>query len=220
MDEGERLIVHSWAHDHGIQLSTHQVELFGIYLSELSEWNKHINLTGLSSRQRIIRELLLDSLMPLPFLPQEGRLLDLGSGGGFPAIPLKIGSPGLKVHLIESNGKKVSFLKHVIRITRLDNIEVIRGRIEKDNGLLWPDGYNVVTARAVADLSRTLIWCAPHLITGGLFVNFQGSQFESAIQRSADILEKEHITLYKSIPYALSEKQGSQRNLLIFIKNK
>ncbi|MBN1277472.1 MAG: 16S rRNA (guanine(527)-N(7))-methyltransferase RsmG [Deltaproteobacteria bacterium] len=219
MDEDERLIVKSWANDHGIQLSAQQLELLDIYLNEVSEWNKHINLTGVSSRHRIIDELLLDSLMPASFLPQKGRLLDLGSGGGFPAIPLKICIPGLKFHLVESNRKKVNFLKHVIRITRLENIEVLWGRIEEERGQLRTDGYNAVTARAVADLPRTIAWCAPHLIAGGLFVNFQGNCFESAVQKSADILEKEHIALFKSIPYRLPGKKGSERNLLVFIKN-
>jgi len=220
MNEDERLTVRSWALDHGIELSANKLNLLGIYLRELTEWNKHVNLIGMRSRQRIIHELLLDSLMPASFLPRKGRLLDLGSGGGFPSIPLKICIPGLKFHLIESNGKKVNFLKHVIRITRLVGIEVIWGRIEEEYRRLCPEGYDIVTARAVADFSRTLSWCAQHIINGGLFVNFQGSQFREAIAGSADILEKENITLYKTIPYVLSEKQGSQRYLLVFIKNR
>jgi len=219
LDNNEQQKLRSWAQDFGIKLSHYQISLFGIYLDELWEWNKKVNLTGLSSRQRIITELLLDSLIPSPFLPEEGRLLDLGSGAGFPGIPLKICKPQLKIHLMEANSKKVNFLKRVIRVTKLYEIEVMRGRIEKDGSILDPKGYNIITARALALLPQILVWCAPYLMPGGLIVNFQGSRFEKVLEESADIIKEYGLYLNKSIPYKLPEKD-LQRHLLIFMKHR
>ncbi len=87
----------------GIELSWDQTHKVGIFLDELEEWSKKFNLTGLSSRQSIINELLIDSMMPAPFIPDKGNLLDIGSGAGFPAIPIKICKPGLQCQLMEPN---------------------------------------------------------------------------------------------------------------------
>ena len=101
---------------YGIDLSEHQLGLFQIYLDELWAWNKRTNLTGLSSRKRIVFELFLDSLIPAPFLAKRGTLLDVGTGAGFPGIPLKIYNPRLVVHLLDANFKKGSFLKQAVRL--------------------------------------------------------------------------------------------------------
>jgi 16S rRNA (guanine527-N7)-methyltransferase len=211
-------ILRSWTSNFGIKLSGQQVHLLNTFVSQLWEWNKRMNLTGLTSRERIIRELLLDSLIPSLFLPDEGSVLDLGSGAGFPGIPLKILKDALTFQLLEANSKKASFLRQVIRVTRLSGIVVLKGRIEKDKNLLRSEGYEVITARAVASLRQTLMWCAPHLAPEGMIVNFQGSRFENALRESSAIMQKEHLSLFKSIPYTLPGK-NSQRHLLLFVRS-
>ena len=218
MNRKEKDLLRTWACDFGAELSGPQLRLLGIYLNELWLWDKRMNLTGLTTRERIIKELLLDSLLPSPFLPEKGHLLDVGSGAGFPAIPLKISRNKISFHLIEAKAKKVSFLKQAIRLLGLKGIEVIRGRIEKDIKVLRPEGYNVITARALAHLPQTLAWCSPFLIPGGAIVNFQGSRFEHALTESSDVMKRERLFLYKSIPYILPGKD-SQRHILIFKKN-
>jgi 16S rRNA (guanine527-N7)-methyltransferase len=207
----------AWAYDFGIDLSEPQVHLLIIHVNQLWKWNKKINLTGLSSRERIMKELVLDSLIPCLFLPDKGSLLDVGSGAGFPGIPIKILKKDLTVHLIEANSKKVSFLKHVIRLSQLRDIEVVKGRIEKDKNLIRPQGYNIISARALAHLPQALTWCAPNLTAGGLLMSFQGSQFENALRASSDVMEKEQIFLSTVFPYKLPGKEP-QRHLLIFMK--
>jgi len=202
----------------GITLSERQVHLLSTFVSQLWEWNQRMNLTGLTSRERIIGELLIDSLIPSLFLPDEGNVLDLGAGAGFPGIPLKIMKEGLTFHLLEAKAKKVSFLRQVIRMTRLNGITVLRGRIEKDTNLLRTEGYKIITARAVAGLRQTLMWCAPHLAPEGMIVNFQGSRFETVLRESSEVMRKEGLTLFKSFPYTLPKKT-SQRHLLLFVKN-
>ena len=198
----------------GLKLSWDQTHKLGIFLDELEEWSKKFNLTGLSSRQSIINELLIDSMMPAPFIPEKGNLLDIGSGAGFPAIPIKICKPGLQCQLMEPNSKKISFLKQVIRLADLEKVAVIKGRIEEGKGLLHPEGYDVVTSRGLAPLPQFLKWGAPHLTSGGLIVAFLGSQIEEALKKSADVIRKHNLFLFKSIAYSLSGK-SSERNLLI-----
>jgi len=191
--------------------------LLEIYLAELCQWNEKTNLTGLTSKKEIIEELLFDSILPSAFLPDQGRFLDVGSGGGFPGIPLKICKPEWAALFLEPNSKKASFLQQVIRLTKLRNAQVVRGRIEESARLLHPEGYHVITARALAHFRLVLKWCPPHLAPGGYLVTFQGSQFKDALENEADTIKASRLLLHKIIPYALPEK-GSQRNILIFIK--
>jgi len=203
--------------DFKIILSERQLKLFRIYLDELWNWNRRMNLTGLSTRRRIILELLLDSLIPAPFLPEKGIMLDAGSGAGLPGLPLKIYNPRLKTHLLETKSKKVSFLNHVIRLLRLNEIEVIKGRIEKDVKKHHPAGYHIITARALARLSQTVAWCAPLLCPGGLLVSFLGSRADEDLKESRQIVEEQGLVLEKRIPYVLPGKR-SKRNTIIFKK--
>lgn len=217
MNNSERQSLQSWARKFGINLLPHQFDLLGIHLDELWDWNKKTNLTGLSSRQKIIKELFLDSLIPSTFLPIRGRLLDVGSGAGFPGIPLIICNPLLTAHLLEPNSKKASFLKQVIRLSKLHQVTVIRDRIENSTDHLHSEGYHIITARAVSRLPQVLDWCAPYLASEGLIINFQGSQFQKTLEDSSSVIKRYGLFLHKTISYTLPEKK-SERNILIFKK--
>jgi 16S rRNA (guanine527-N7)-methyltransferase len=205
------------ASEFGINLSEQQLRLLGSYLNELVLWNRHVNLTGVSTRERMVIELFLDSLIPAPHIPEEGRVLDVGSGAGFPGLPLKIYRPSFDLCLLEAKSKRVSFLKHVIRLLGLSSTKTIKGRIQKDLENLHPDGYTMITARAVAPLFQTLAWCVPFLKPDGLLVCFQGSRAQQALDESGQIIERQGVQLYKRIPYFLPGKK-SERNILIFRK--
>ena len=201
-----------------MDLSLDQTTLLAAFVDELHAWNKKINLSGLSSKKDIIKELLIDSMIPSVYLPDQGRYLDVGSGAGFPGIPLVICKPELEACFIEPNSKKASFLRHVIRLTKLHQIRIIDERIEKSKTRLHPDGYHIITARALAPLPQVLKWSAPHLVSKGLFVNFQGSLFEDALKKSSEILQKNHLSLHRTLPYTLPGKD-TQRNILMFVKS-
>jgi 16S rRNA (guanine527-N7)-methyltransferase len=207
----------SWAQELDIEISEPQVDLLSIYLDELWDWNKKVNLTGLPSLEAVTGELVLDSLVAASLLPETGSLLDIGSGAGFPAIPLKIHKPLLDVHLFEANRKKTGFLKHVIRLMQLSGIDVLHGRIETDHFLLKKEGYDAITARAVSALPLTLKWSAPHLKEGGLILNYQGSEFEEALIESAQVMNEHKIRLDSALPYRLPGK-NTTRSILIFRK--
>ena len=165
----------------------------------------------------MVFDLFLDSLIPAPFLAEGGRLLDVGSGAGFPGVPLKIYKPNLVAHLLEANTKKVSFLKQIVRLLRLNEIAVIKGRIERGGDNLHSDGYHLITARAVARLGQTIAWCAPFLSPGGLLVSFLGGRAEDALRENRQIIEEHWVVLHKVIPYLLPGKQ-SERKIVIHKK--
>ncbi|MFC1885217.1 16S rRNA (guanine(527)-N(7))-methyltransferase RsmG [Thermodesulfobacteriota bacterium] len=217
MNENYKDILGSLALDLGIKLSEAQLDLFWIYLDELWSWNKKTNLTGLKSLEMVIRELVLDSLLASSHLPNDGWLLDIGSGAGFPGIALKIHKPLLKIHLFEANRKKASFLKYAVRLMRLPDIHVFQGRIESDGFLLNKGGYDAVTARAVSDLSLILKWSAPHLKKGGVIINFQGPFFKDSLDESSHTMSQYKIELVSTIPYSLPGS-GKNRSLLVFRK--
>jgi 16S rRNA (guanine527-N7)-methyltransferase len=217
LDEKEKKFLHEKAVNFGIDLSQQHLNLFSTYMDELLEWNRRINLTGLSERKRIIIELFLDSLIPAPFIPERGRMLDVGSGAGFPGIVIKIYRPHLKVCLLEASSKKISFLKQVIRLLKLADIDVVNGRIEMDEDKLHSDGYHIITARALAGLDQIITWCSPFLSTDGILIGFLGSNAGNELKKSEVSLEANSLVIDRLIPYFLPGMQ-SERTLAIFKK--
>jgi 16S rRNA (guanine527-N7)-methyltransferase len=199
-------------------LSTEQRHLLGIFVKELLAWNRHMNLTGLSSTQRIFDELVADSLLPLGTLPDTGTCLDVGSGAGFPAVPLAICRPGIEFFLMEPNSKKGSFLKQIIRLCGLKRTEVIRERIEKPSKPLPFEKVDIITSRAMAPLLKLIGWCTPYLAPGGMMVAFLGNRFEEILKECEPLLKEKNLLIDSLKSYTLKGKK-SERRLLILKKN-
>lgn len=206
-----------WTCNPGVALSSIQISLLNLYIDELVKWNRKINLTGLRSKKRIIHELLLDSLLPIPYLPVQGRFLDVGSGAGFPSIPLRISSSGSVFHLVEPILKKTNFLKQVIRLTGLKDIEVFRGRVEDLDEDLSRGGYDAVLSRGLTLGPEILACCAGHLSREGLLFMFQGSSDRSIRKKLTGQAEKQGFFLKESIRYTVPGVPF-QRQLIIFGK--
>jgi 16S rRNA (guanine527-N7)-methyltransferase len=181
-----------------------------IYLDELWHWNQRVNLIGLSSRERIIIELFLDSLIPAPHLPKSGKTLDAGSGAGFPGLPLKIMMPKWDMCLLEANRRKVSFLAHVIRLMNLKGVTAAKGRLETEEGR-----YDVITARGLAPLPRTVAWCAPLLRPGGVLVGFLGAGTQRPLKEAGAVMRRHRLILDQEIPYALPGAKGKRHTLIL-----
>jgi len=214
----DRQLLKEGAHKFGVALSEKQLCLFALFLEGLWSWNRRMNLTSIAEKREMVIKLLLDPLVALPYLSSSGRILDIGSGAGIPGLPLKIARPEFEVHLIESKAKKVSFLKDMIRKLGLKRIEAYRGRAEKRTDLptLLPF-YNIVTARALAPLRKTLSICSSYLEPGSLLVTFKGSRVDQEIKDSEELIEGLHFRISKKIPYTLPETEG-KRCLLILKK--
>jgi 16S rRNA (guanine527-N7)-methyltransferase len=159
----------------GIDLDEKTVDAFDLYLKELLKWNQKINLTAIRTERGIIVKHFLDSLSVFPYLSDFSFLIDIGSGAGFPGIPLKIVRPSLDVTLIDSVRKKVDFQRHIIRRLGLGGVEAIHGRVQ-DRGILRSlDGqFDIVISRAFADLRTFLILSFPFLKEGGIAIAMKG----------------------------------------------
>jgi 16S rRNA (guanine527-N7)-methyltransferase len=166
----------------------------------------------------MVVELFLDSLIPAPFLPVEGKMLDVGSGAGFPGVPLKIHCPRLHIHLLESNSRKAAFLRQIIRLLKLQGIQVIQQRIDGFGKPLEKEKYEVITARAVADLRQTLLWCAPLLGEGRSLVTFLGAEGEREMEKNKEILAKYGLRVQRKITYVLPGKK-SKRHTFILVRS-
>lgn len=206
------------ARGYGVSITSRQEQVFHLYLGELWTWNRRKNLIGLTDPHKIVTELLLDSLIPIPYLPSQGKLLDVGSGAGFPALPLKICLPDLEVHLLEPNRKKVSFLKQIIRLAELSGIQVIQSRLENEKEKIKNEAYDLITSRAFTNLPQTIAWCGPLLAPGSRLVCFLGPQGAEDLEKTAPDLARQTLQIEKFLPYLLPGKT-QKRHAVVFCKN-
>lgn len=164
----------------GIDLSDSQADSLSVHGTELLAWNRKMNLTAITAPTEVAVKHFLDSLAPVPVIPSGGKLLDIGSGGGFPGIPLKIAIPSLSVVLIDASRKKVSFLKYLIRTLRLTGIEARQIRSEELPAQCGPAGkdrdgaFDVVISRALTSLERFAGMGLPFLAENGIIVAMKG----------------------------------------------
>lgn len=167
----------------GVTLSDAQLNQFALYHKELLYWNEKINLISKKSAQDITGRHFMDSLSVARFIDRpDARILDIGSGGGFPGIPLKIAMPALEVHLLESNRKKTSFLKHIIRHLNLAGAQVIHERAQKaaeDKKRI--DSFDYVVSRAAFHLADLAMLSASFLTPEGKFIAIKGVDVESEV---------------------------------------
>ncbi|MBI5286275.1 MAG: 16S rRNA (guanine(527)-N(7))-methyltransferase RsmG [Deltaproteobacteria bacterium] len=157
-----------------ITLGEREIRLFLKYLTELKEWNRRINLTSIKEDREIIIRHFLDSLTLSPFVETTTTRLDIGSGAGFPGIPLKIALPTLEVTLLDSSGKKVAFMRHITRALGLKGIKTVRGRAEDPHIQEGLGTFDVVTTRAFAGLKGFLEMAIPYTREGGLILAVKG----------------------------------------------
>jgi len=175
------------AHKLGIELSAGQLDQFSTYQQELLRWNAKTNLISEKSAQEIVSRHFLDSLTAFNFIAKpDARIVDIGCGAGFPGIPLKIASPDLRLYLVETNRKKVSFLKNVLRVLRLPDAFVLHDRVENLLVDQWKDFFDVLISRAAFKLPDMLPWGAFFLATGGKLVALKGRDMDSEFSQGAD----------------------------------
>lgn len=187
-------ILKNGAAELGIAVGEKETALFLKYLSELTEWNKKINLTAITDERKIVIRHFLDSLTLAPFLTNQKTLLDIGSGAGFPGIPLKIALPHLKVTLIDSVNKKVIFMKHIIRTLGLEQIEAVHARGEDTAVIKKFDAlFDVVTSRAFAELGKFLEIATPYTKKGGMLLAMKGPKGIEEVKALKQIKDVEYV---------------------------
>jgi len=164
------------AKEFGARISDSQTDLFLSYLENLKIWNDRINLTSIKNERAIVMHHFVDSLSAAPFIKDDKKLLDIGSGGGFPGMPLKIALPGLEVTLLDSVNKKVSFLNDTIRKLQLRNIRAVWGRAEDENNNIQRNSFNYVITRAVGSFEEIVSLCSPFLMENGVMILMRGKR--------------------------------------------
>jgi len=165
----------------GLALAPEQIEQFAIYLDELRAWNKRINLTAITDPDEIVARHFLDSLRcALSWGEAPASLIDIGAGAGFPGLPLKILRPTLQLTLVESIAKKAAFLRHIVNVLDLSNATVLVDRAEViGQDPAQRERYDVVVARAVAELRVLAEYCLPLCRIGGRFLAPKGAQIDA-----------------------------------------
>ena len=173
----------------GISLPSDADKLFSEYTDLLLSYNEVMNLTAITDREEIKIKHYLDSLMPLAFslIPDGAKVADVGSGAGFPGVPLKIGKRDIKLTAIDSLLKRLNFLEEVKNKLSLDNFDTVHLRAEEaGQNKDLRESFDVVTARAVANLSVLSEWCLPLVKVGGSFIALKGPSPDDEIEEAKE----------------------------------
>ena len=217
MERENRELLVEGAKTFEIDLDQKTVDLFDCYLKELLKWNQKINLTAIRTEKGIILKHFLDSLSIYPHVTEIQSLLDIGSGAGFPGIPLKIVQPSLQVTLVDSVLKKVDFQRHILRLLGREGVETIHGRVQ-ERELIDRMGrrFDAVVSRAFADLETFLALGCPFLREGGVAIAMKGDVNEKEIGRITGLEESGYV-LQKTESFVLPFS-SFKRTILVFGK--
>lgn len=162
-----------------IELTEKQIRQFIIYKDELKEWNEKINLTAITDDEEIILKHFIDSLTIEKYIGENDSIIDVGTGAGFPGIPIKIIKPNTEVTLLDSLNKRLLFLQDIIGKNSLQKISCVHGRAEDvSRETIHREMYDVATARAVANMSTLVELCLPFVKVGGKFICMKGNNIE------------------------------------------
>ena len=186
--DGLRSRFAEWLREGRLELSESQRNMFETYYRELIDWNEKMNLTGITEREQVYVKHFYDSLTLSFFVPMENvaTVADIGSGAGFPGVPLKIAYPHIKLTIIDSLNKRIRFLRHLVEKLQLTNVECVHARAEDAaRQPVLRDAFDLVTARAVARLNVLNELCLPFVKVGGLFAAMKGTDPSDEIGEAA-----------------------------------
>lgn len=193
------------ARELGVVISNNELELFSLYLENLKKWNESINLTAIKGDREIVLNHFIDSLSIAPFIEDDNSVLDIGSGGGFPGIPLKIVRSNLKVTLLDSVNKKVSFMNDTVRKLQLKNIHAVWGRAEDIENKVPRESFDYVVTRAVGSIPDTAKLSSPYVSDNGVIILMKGkrgyeewAQAKEQIGSDFELVDSKEFTLPQS----------------------
>jgi len=213
----------------GLSLSAAEIDACSRYKDLLLATNEHTNLTRITAPADVAVKHFVDSLTVLravPDLTSKATLLDVGTGAGFPGLVLKIVRPGLRVTLMDSLAKRLTFLQEVVAALGLEQVTLVHARAE-DAGQdpAHRDRYDLVTARAVAALPTLLEWCTPFVRpSSGRFVAMKAAGVDSELAAAENASYLLHVRLEADLPFELppvsGDTEASSRRLLVYRKNR
>ncbi|UAL47449.1 16S rRNA (guanine(527)-N(7))-methyltransferase RsmG [Sutcliffiella horikoshii] len=206
----------------GISLSSQQLSQFDTYYKLLVEWNEKMNLTAITDEEEVYLKHFYDSITASFYvdLNQELSLCDVGAGAGFPSIPLKICFPNLKVTIVDSLNKRITFLQNLANELDLKNVHFVHDRAETfGKNADYREKFDLVTARAVARLSVLSELCLPLVKEGGMFVPMKAAAASEELEKGKKALQILGGKLEKVHSFSLPLEE-SERNILIIKKIK
>ncbi len=201
---------------YGITLNDVQINQFEEYFSMLIETNKVLNLTAITEEHDVLIKHFLDSVLAINNFPKNAKVIDVGSGAGFPSIPLKIVRPDLQICMIDSLNKRVNFLNGVIQKLNLNDISAEHFRAE-DFAKKNREMFDVATARAVASLNTLVEYLLPFVKIGGCAVIYKSSKLNDELKESENAIKILGGKVEKVENFKISE-DGLERNILIIKK--
>lgn len=195
----------------GVTIPPERLSLFQRFYDLLLTANQSVNLTRITAPQDFLDRNLLDSLTLSPLIPEGSSVADIGSGAGFPALPLAMARPDLKITAVESIGKKCNFIRETAEALGLDNLTVLNLRSEEmARDKQYRERFDVVTARAVAALPTLLELCVPLVRVKGRFIAMKGMNAEvelNAAEKALRVLATKHV---RTKSFDLEKLQGSR----------
>ena len=203
------------------KLNENQINQFNQYFTSLIEANKHVNLTRITAEDDVYLKHFYDSITPLltfsTVLKSSSSLCDVGAGAGFPSIPLKIMLPELQITIVDSLGKRLNFLQGLITQLNLKNVTLVHGRAEDvGQNKHYREQFDIVTARAVANMAVLSEYCLPLVKNGGNFIALKGPKAEDELK-----LSQKALTTLGGKAIALKElqlPQSTEDRTLILVK--
>lgn len=202
----------------GVRLNPREVMLFERYLTVLLEFNEKTNLTAIRDQRGVIIKHFLDSLAIIPFLPEGNlRILDVGTGGGFPGVPIKILCPQTEVVLLDSVRKKVDFLNSLVDELGLIDVIGTFGRAEELAQLGdFRETFDIVVSRAVSELVVLVELCLPFVRVGGQFIAYKGLKAEEELENAMEAISLLGGQVVKNETIVLPELEG--KRVLVFME--
>lgn len=203
-----------------IEINEEQIKSFEKYINLLLEWNEKINLTAITQPEEVKLKHFVDSLTVLKYINDDDKVIDIGTGAGFPGIPLKIMNENTKITLLDSLNKRINFLNIVIETLNLRNIQAIHGRAEEiARNKLYREKYDVAVSRAVANLSTLSEYMLPFVKVGGKCICMKGANVNEEIEKAKNAIKELGGEIERVDNFYLSDNDN-ERNIIIIRKVK
>ncbi len=193
-----------------------QLEKLSVYYDMLIDWNSRVNLTAITEKEDVAQKHFADSLLPISFIPQGARLIDVGTGAGFPGLVLKLMRPDIRLTLLDSLNKRVVFLQAVCDRLGLSDVACVHARAEEGaRDAALRERFDVAAARAVAHTAFLAEWLVPYLKVGGKALLYKGPQAENELNEAQNACA----TLHCSVATEGYNAPWGERRVVVLTKN-